>query len=178
MGRWAQAYKRPVEKPKPPGKSGEAPAAEHQMTGAEAMDFLHKAVDNEQQELCLSAARDKAGLGFLFFYELLTGTICVSILGGDDCVATAATLLRLLPEGDTARAACPPPVQLRTRALPIAPRGTPRSTLPRLSCSCSCRQSGVLARWTAVGWLVLRASRVPDRVSLVARRCPRRRTAP
>ena len=42
-----------------------------------------------------------SGLGFLFFYELFTGSITFKILDSDSCHQLSSSLLRTLPEEDS-----------------------------------------------------------------------------
>jgi hypothetical protein len=70
--------------------------SEGKMIGDCAMDNLHRWIG---RGLKLHGGKDN--LGFLFFYELLNGTIAFKILQNDSTHMLANVLLRLLPEEDT-----------------------------------------------------------------------------
>lgn len=83
------SYKRPV-----PIGTKEQPEGE--MIGVGAMELLSKWTAGE-----LRLNGGEADLGFLFFYELLVGTIAFKVLRSDATHSLACILLRLLPEEDT-----------------------------------------------------------------------------
>jgi hypothetical protein len=72
------SYKRPVD-----------------VSGAPAVGQLHRWLENG---LRLSGGKDD--LGFLFFYELMTGTLQFTLVGGDNPYFLGCLLLRLLPPKD------------------------------------------------------------------------------
>ena len=93
------AYKRPIEKPKPTKKNPNP--VEEQIIGPAAIECLNKWVS---QQLRLSAGTGiGSGLGFLFFYELYTGTLAFKILDSDSTQQLSSSLLRTVPEEDSKR---------------------------------------------------------------------------
>ena len=95
-----QAYRRPG--PKEPAKKkvpdGEVEAAAGPVGWSPGWvaNHLHKWIDGG---LGLTGATD--GLGFLFYYELLTGTLPCQLSPEESPSQLASVLLRLLGEGDT-----------------------------------------------------------------------------
>eukprot|EP01050_Picozoa_sp_SAG11_P001054 SAG11_NODE_43_length_20795_cov_11.860456_2_plen_638_part_00 len=83
------SYKRPIE-------IGTPEKPEEEIIGNRAMDMLRRWIG---RGLRLSGGRDD--LGFLFFYELLVGSLRFKLLRSDSTHALANVLLRLLPEADT-----------------------------------------------------------------------------
>ena len=91
------AYKRPIEKPKPTKKNPNP--VEEQVVGPDAIDRLNTWV---RQQLRLSAGSGLgSGLGFLFFYELYTGTLGFKILDSDSTQQLSSSLMRTVPEADS-----------------------------------------------------------------------------
>jgi hypothetical protein len=90
-------YKRPIEKPQPTKKNPNP--VEEQIVGPAAIEHLNTWV---RKQLRLSAGSGMgSGLGFLFFYELYTGTLAFKILDSDSTQQLSSSLLRTLPEEDS-----------------------------------------------------------------------------